>query len=313
MSIKNHKEDNWFKRNIIEISILIIGLILISLTFCAKVYTETETINIEGAAQFGDFVGGFIGTIFTLFSIVLLYSTLKEQRISSSIDKFETKFFELMHIHRLNVEEMNLKSHNGKKIFVMLIREFREAHKVVKDLNSSEETKLTDKDLFKISYYILFFGYGPNSTRILNSKLKHFIDQNLIDKMENNLNNTDFKEFLKNERKLDYTPFEGHQSRLGHYYRHLFQTIIFVNSQKLNINKYEYVKMLRSQLSIHEQALLFINSLTDLGDDWWSSKLIVDYEFVKNIPEQFFDTQNELDYIEEFPKGYFEWENKLQR
>jgi hypothetical protein len=79
---------------------------------------------------------------------------------------------------------------------------------------------------------------------------------------------------VKNKyQSLTYTPFEGHQSRLGHYYRHLFQTIIFVNSQKLNINKYEYVKMLRSQLSIHEQALLFINSFTDLGDDWRSSKL----------------------------------------
>jgi hypothetical protein len=306
MSKNLYKKDNWLKKNIVEITILIIGLIIISLVFYANIYKGTNSLKIKDADHFGDFVGGLIGTIFTLFSIVLLYSTLKEQRLSSSIDKFENKFFELMRIHRQNVDEMNLKSHNGKKIFVMLIRELREAHKIIKDLNDTQEIKLNEKELFKISYYILFYGYGPNSTRILNSKLIHYLKKDFINEIEGTINAKNFKEFIKEEKKLDYIPFEGHQSRLGHYYRHLYQTIVFVDEQQLNINKYEYVKMLRAQLSIHEQALLFINSLSDLGEDWWSSGLMHNYKFVKNIPEQFFDKNNEIDYLKCFPKGYFE-------
>jgi len=83
-------------------------------------------------------------------------------------------------------------------------------------------------------------------------------------------NNNDIKERVRRERNFDYTPFEGHQSRLGHYYRHLYQMTRYVDEQSIDINKYEYVKTIRAQLSTHEQALLLLNSLTPVGQDWWA-------------------------------------------
>src|SRR5690606_19147448 len=185
---ETYKKPNWWKRNTIEILIATGGLILIGLVFLAKVYRETDTLNIEGAAQLGDFVGGFIGTVFTLISILLLYSTLKEQRIASTIEKFETKYFELIKIHRENVNEMGLKDHSGKKIFVILVREFREILKISIKTGKDCNQILEPKDYFIISYHALFFGVGPNSSRMLKSSLSNY-NKGFIEKFESTLNN----------------------------------------------------------------------------------------------------------------------------
>jgi hypothetical protein len=101
-----------------------------------------------------------------------------------------------------------------------------------------------------------------------------------------------------------YTKFYGgHQFRLGHYFRHLFQVVKYINSQK-NISydtKYEYIKILRAQLSTYEQAILFINSLSSMGYVWemmpeinsefkdfkkQDFEFITKYNLIKNLPSQ---------------------------
>jgi len=307
-----YKKPDWWKRNSIEIWITALGLFVIALVFSADVYRETNTLNIEGAAQLGDFVGGFIGTIFTLISVLLLYSTLKDQRTASTIEKFETKYFELIKMHRENVNEMGLKDHLGKKIFVILIREFREILKITIKTAQKCDQNFEQKELFIISYHALFFGVGPNSSRMLKSSLTNY-DKNFVDEFEGALNNKETKNQVKNDRKLGYTPFEGHQSRLGHYYRHLYQTVCYVENQTCDINKYEYVKTIRAQLTTHEQALLFINCLTIIGEVWWDKKLLIKYRFVQNIPYLFFDKENEIDLERYFPSDYFEWQENNKK
>src|SRR5258706_15636693 len=93
-------------------------------------------------------------------------------------------------------------------------------------------------------------------------------DKPFIDDFEKVMNSAETKQNIKEERKFKFTPFEGHQSRLGHYYRHLYQTVCYVDSKDYDIDKYEYVKTIRAQLTTHEQALLFINSLSPHGRVW---------------------------------------------
>ncbi len=304
-----YKKPNWLKRNLIEILTVFGGLIAINLIFFAKAYTETNTINPENAGQLGDFVGGYIGTIFTLVSVVFLYSTLKNQREASTLEKFETKYFELIKMHRDNVVEIEIGNEYGKKIFVMMIREFREILKITKETSTKKNQNFNQKELFIISYYALFFGVGPNSSRMLKKALKGY-DQFFVDEFEKTLNNETTKSKVQTERKFNFTPFEGHQSRLGHYYRHLFQTVSYVNKQKADFDKYEYVKTIRAQLTTHEQALLFINCLTPIGQIWWDENLLLKYRFVKNIPFGFFDKDTEIDLESYFPTDYFEYKER---
>ena len=84
--------------------------------------------------------------------------------------------------------------------------------------------------------------------------------------------------------------------------------IRYVDQQTLNIDKYEYVKTIRAQLSTHEQALLLVNSLTPIGQNWWKEDLIVRYRLVQNVPREFFDSATEVDTNKLFAPGYFEWQ-----
>ena len=89
---------------------------------------------------------------------------------------------------------------------------------------------------------------------------------NLVESIIRVFDDDTLKGIVQKNRDFKYIPFEGHQSRLGHYYRHLYQTVCYVDSQDekyiSNIEKYKYMKILRAQLSTHEEALLFLNSLS---------------------------------------------------
>lgn len=62
----------------------------------------------------------------------------------------------------------------------------------------------------------------------------------------------------------------GYNEKLGVYYRHLYQIAKFV-ALKEGISeqtRYQYMRLLRSQLSDYEQVLLYYNSLTKIGEAW---------------------------------------------
>jgi len=96
-----------------------------------------------------------------------------------------------------------------------------------------------------------------------------------------------------------YKYYGGHQFRLGHYFRHLFQTITYINEQKLLTynDKYSYIRVLRGQLSTHEQIIYFLNSVSILGRITelelrnsphkaidLNQRLITKYKLIRNIP-----------------------------
>jgi len=301
------REPSWPREYWVEILVLALGLVAINLVFIADAFRATNTLNPTSAGQLGDFVGGYVGTFLALASVVLLSATLRSQRKSAQVLNFEGKYFELLRLHRDNVAELEVQGVTGRKLFVVLIREFRAAAGVVRRLAAAKQQKLTPRQLAHITYYCLFFGTGPNSSRMLRQSLPEF-DKELVDAIAEELDRSDIRESARSERKLAYVPFEGHQSRLGHYYRHLYQAIRYVDEQKLPIDKYQYVKTIRAQLSNHEQALLLLNSLTPIGENWWKNGYVLRYRLVQNIPRDFFDRDTELDLSALFPAGYFEWE-----
>lgn len=297
----------WIREHISGI-VLIGGFVIMNLIFIPEAFRASDTVDPERASQLGDFVGGYIGTFFALLSVVLLIINLKDQRKSSEILNFEAKYFELLRLHRDNVAELEVEGITGRKLFVMLIREFRLIHEITKRVASEKELNLTQKELVQITYYCLFFGTGPNSSRILKLSLAKF-DTSFIEDLEGELNKKEGKVWIKSGKNFPYLPFEGHQSRLGHYYRHLYQAVKYVDQQELtDKEKYEFIKTIRAQLSNHEQALLLLNSLSPMGEDWWKNGFMIKYEMVKNIPKEFFDRENELDITNFFEPGYFEWE-----
>ncbi|HTW58486.1 MAG TPA: putative phage abortive infection protein [Terriglobales bacterium] len=302
-----------------ELLIILVGVGCAGAIFVAKALLK---IDLQAAGEIGSFVGGCVGALFALGGVALLLSTLRTQQSalqlqtsSLRLQSFESRYFELIKLHRDNVSELEVghTAHNpgvtGRKVFVWLLREFRCLLGIVREVAEICGQSLSNEQLLQVAYYCLFFGVGANSSRMLKISLSEF-DPKFVDAVEAKVNDDSTKQRIRVERKLPYMPFDGHQSRLGHYYRHLYQMISYVDQQPsdLGIDKYEYVKTMRAQLSTHEQAMLLINSRTPVGKNWWKKGLIENYYLVKNIPPKFF-TESEIDLTKLFKPGYFEWED----
>ena len=113
----------------------------------------------------------------------------------------------------------------------------------------------------------------------------------------------------------------GHQRRLGHYFRNLYQAVKYIDEQQILTyeEKYNYVKLLRAQLSTYEQYVFFFNSISVLGEIWeigrkdsnrnkcLNSHLVTKYNFITNIPAEI---ANKINLREFYPLLVFEGDIK---
>lgn len=306
----------WLNTRWIEAAILVVGAIVMHLPLFAQRYRGSYAIDPQTAGQFGDYIGGYIGTGFTLISVILIYSTLKHQGKFSDRERFESRYFELINLHRQNVAELELiygkHKRSGRSIFVELIRELRAIRTEVERIAILQNKAFGPSELLGISYTILLYGTGPNSVRMLTYELSH-LDGELITVINSMLSAANIKSQYQTQFDIHHYPFDGHQSRLGHYYRHLYQLVCYVDEQPFDFDtRYKYVKTIRAQLSTHEQAMLLVNSMSIVGERWRENgkdtpnDLIEKYRLVKNLPITFFDKGQEIDIEAMFDPDYFE-------
>lgn len=366
---------------------------LISTTIDGYWIWSKNKIDFSVTGQFGDFVGGFLGTIINGAAFYFLYLTLNEQRKSSLKQSFEAKIYELIRLHRENINEISytkydnnkLETSNSRKAFRVIAHEFIECYHEVKHFSKMySETEIIQpaykvelerirkrnncKDsveglaIIDIAFCFFYFGVSKESETILlhkfynrynkefTNRLKVFLQ--LKPKEENETMFEEWKRFKEKSTKEKVEIFEriyphagksnlptnctldkifenlsafkfygGHQHRLGHYFRHLFQSYRFLSSQEFlkPEEKYFYGKILRAQLSTYEQFLIFINSLSSLGikweyiitkkfldniENWEDYKLITRYNLIKNLPgSQYYD----FTYRRYYPKVKFEY------
>lgn len=253
-------------------------------------------------------------------SLIILLTTLCVEIFLTKRERFEDRFFELIKLHRENVSEITLGGITGKKVFITLLREYRESLRIVKELFKENNINIDRKDAINIAYLVFFFGTGPNSSRILRDALSEYYNE-VVNIILNKFDNYKFKnEYIvkntddeKDNNKFRYIPFEGHQSYLGHYYRHLYQSFMYINTRIMRKSKkYEYAKILRAQLSDQELALLIFDIYSGLGKKWRdeNNNLIKKYQIIKNLPKNYIDEKEELNLKEEFSEIKFGYEEK---
>lgn len=378
----------------------ILGCIII-LIFLCKASTDGFSISFKlptdytSTGQFGDFIGGVVGTLFALAGTFLIFLSFSTQIKQNKREAFESAFFQMINLHSQNVNQMNYTKYSGtkwetaehRKVFRVIFKEFVECFREVKKFSNSIviEDYILDKEkerlekiikenstkiniielaLIDISYNIVFYGVGEEGEIVLRDNFKKKYNSKyyykllryikLKPKKENNtrwnswknLFELEYKSFKlvieelhlyrktksiealsKDAKRLIYKVeydkyYGGHQHRLGHYFRHLFQSYKYLNYHNdLSVDeKYFYGKTLRAQLSTYEQALLFINSISSLGMKWEFTpetkllssneklddcKLITKYNLIKNLPGNHFFG---LYYKTYYPKVKYETE-----
>lgn len=276
---------------------LAIVLAILGFVFLASsaVWVFVQPFDPSLFEKYGSFVGGFIGSLFSLAGFLLLFEAIIQQQKMFEKQQFESKFFDLLKIHRENLSELKKripikgnKYEEGRRVFVMMRKEFGEIIGIVREQQQKLNVSLSEIQTVNLSYLIFFYGVsetlfnkGQNQTSMLREKLENSTyDKVLLDSVIQAC-----CQCMDEENQ--YIRFNGNQVRLGHYYRHLFQVVKFVDQSTIikPAEKYFYLKTLRAQLSAHEQLILFYSVVSDIGKPWITPvNYIARYRLIKNVP-----------------------------
>ncbi len=248
--------------------------------------------------------------------------------------RFENKYFELVRFHRANMEEMNIGDKVfARKCFIRMYYEF----KFCFDTSFEYCNQLPDSiakdliDLTAFSYKIFFFGIGELSESQYNFnesekalfKLVKVVLKKIQSQYEEKITTKDrsypydLAELIGNKPmnfEGYYYPFDGHVSRLAHYYRHLFHTVKFVVKQDEKLilydEKLDYLQTIRAQLSNHEQVMLYYNAISGLGEAWFKNEYFTKYKMIHNLSFALTNFGLKPHEHPEIQKGIKFWEEK---
>ncbi|MBS1619863.1 MAG: hypothetical protein JST76_15190, partial [Bacteroidetes bacterium] len=260
---------------------------------------------------------------------------LNAQSLQIKKDEIQKRFALLLELYKSNIQELEVKDFQnnviqGKKAVDAILSSFTIIFSSVKDFRKRGEKYSEDEKIADLSYAyeILYFGYhkqnifryltesewGEYSTNFSALPL-HFIaeiqssnDENklfalyLYERFQNNAIDSANKSFDW-LRSSHIHSFKGYHNDLGHYFRHAFNMVTYINEQKIltEEEQYDYVKLWRTQLTNNEQKLLFLNSFFKYGRDWEFAYrdymesvdplksdhdycLVTKYSLIKNLP-----------------------------
>jgi len=272
--------------------------------------------------------------IFTYLAFYVQYDANKKIQEQFRTQQFESQFYKMLDLHKSNIEEMKisffdhlteedfikdsegklftsnelrstefLRSVEGRKLFPGMLLELETIISVVID-EAQKKLSLDIKrhnniyeHLLHYSYRLFFFGLGSEQVSI-RSKLN--VESEVTEKLLGIQ-----KKFYERHKlgvynrqspnQFKFYPFEGHESRLSHYYRNIFAIVKLVvqnYDDDYGTNNYligrNYLKILRAQLSNAEQHLLYYNYRIGFGKEWdklgnRGNKYLTKYRMIHNL------------------------------
>lgn len=331
---------------------LVLGIIIGVFIYHFFKVKPIQGLDLSDLAHYITLISG----IFTCISVLLLYLTLRSHTIEQLKNEFERRYYELIRFHCQNVAEMYLRDSGntskticqGKEVFQKIHLQIEQAiwdiapfFRDVEPENYYKNESVLEEDMinkhiatnniplnrlnqYNIGYLIVFFGLNKQGENILKDILgKKYKPDFFIPILEFCANrqtvySKTILSFLTGKKKQYYS---GHQIRLGHYFRHLFQTVVFVNETPLFTyeEKYDYIRILRTHLSPYEQSVFFFNSLSSLGRGWeigqsiegncLDYQLITKYDLIRNIPYSFSQVNVRTKLF--YPLVEYEWGDKV--
>lgn len=258
----------------------ILGFIILIAAFIffnnKEVYNSNLKIDDEKFGNFGSFISGAVGVVWSLVSVLLFYLTLrlqrkelvfqreeleltrkelqgqKEQMIQQNStlihQRFETTFFQLLNIHSEIVNAMDLRKSGDTTQVVAIGRDCFGTFLYRLKVTIGQETKKSGRKYFE-----------STEDEILNGYIRFF---------------------------------EANQNDLGHYFRHLYHIIKFVDQSEIE-DKKRYTNFVRAQLSSDELVVLFYNCLSEYGSEKFKP-LIEKYSLLKNMNKSMVLSQEHL-------------------
>lgn len=213
---------------------------------------------------YGDFVGGVLGTIFTVISVLLVIKTFKyQQEVTKSnerqlvVQRFNDLFFELLHLYQNEVSELCGQLNYPED-----------------DSKSEAEIHYNNKDFFDVEKVI----------------------------MQNNFRNKgDFEENQRTSVKYYMIFYIENRTKIAAYFRTLYRIYDLIDNADIEEkSKKNYLKIVRSQLTESELFFIRYNAMSYYGRKF--IKYINKYHVLKHLPAfellEFKDWWKDLNKIE---------------
>ncbi len=323
--MENNSQSTSIKETL-KIFVTISGILLI----IVSPWLFVQLREFKDTGEIGDTIGGITSPLVGLLGAILVYFALKEQIKANEmtrdqfskqdrdnkINRFESRFYQLLALHKETVDEISLAGYNGKKVekrkaFESMYREFRYSFFLTKETydklrrENSLSRDYSDIELTKLAYIFFYAGVSSNYDHVTNAMTNNDeFEEALFDKVKeeitrvNRTHKANRNNHFSTEIALSglgsattaksYRPYSGHMPVLGHYYRHLYQTVSYVVKQDEKLipheDKLEYLRTLRAQLTDHEQVLLYYNAIAEFGEEWIIHNYFTEYRMIRNIP-----------------------------
>lgn len=287
---------------IMKVVIFIIG-ITFAIAFCFIVFNKAYFrwdpnlgIDTELASKFGDFVGGFIGTLFAFLSILVVAYSILKQTCENRKNNVKSMFFQMIDYHYKNLEQIEVRKpertdviEKGKRGFVSFKIQINRLLQVLYIVNNTHQLQLNAHDIACIAYMVFYYGLSETWRGFFEEKIQCYDCRETI-----------INELLKySTRNPKSRLCQSNHTVLSAYFRNMYNALKLIDSERTfnTKEKEELVKIYRAQLSNPELYVLFFNVISPFGKKWRDKKFIQTYKLLKNVPQGYLDGYD--------PKKYF--------
>ncbi|MCF8276626.1 MAG: putative phage abortive infection protein [Flavobacteriales bacterium] len=256
-------------KNVTVLLIVGVSLITICVSFFVIPYYVSQTSSYwyydNSTGVIGDTIGGivgpvvgFIGVVLTFLAFYVQYDANKVQRTALYMEQFESKFFELLRLHRENLKTLEANGQHGIKFFEKLSNDLNISLDKAKTKSSG---KFTDDELIIIVFYVFYYGSETSTRSAIRNKLFK-ADTHPNDPVLRSI----YAELTSQLDKDGNFKFQGQFSvLLDNYFNMLFLLLKFchrhvnqTDATDIQLpNKDFYVDTIVAQFSVFEATILF--------------------------------------------------------
>lgn len=256
---------------------LVLGVLLLIFTLVQMKFAIF--FNVEHDTNFGNlgqYIEGFVGSLWNMASIMLFYAALKYQKdeLSQQGDHLAQQLNEFHEqTEQQKRQNVTLEEQKVETTFFQMLRFHNEIIPAIEmEVNKYGLPSKDDPEQnIKIAGRKCFVEYFKNYKIYFNSYLEDYMSEEITEEVTYELINRSYDSF-----------FEEYQSDLGHYFRNLLNLIRFVDTHDVP-NKKFYIDLVRSQLSNYELLLLFFHCLSHNGNEF--KPLIEKYAILASLPD----------------------------
>ncbi|WP_420388015.1 hypothetical protein [Roseivirga sp.] len=155
-------------------SLYIIGALFI-ITYIITLSINLSQESATKAGSIGDALGGLanpfigiLGVIATFLAFWVQFEANERQRNDIKQERFESKFYELLRLHKENVNEIEIPAAGlkGRPCFEFFLKEFYGLHSIVEIVNIREgNNDLSEKeDTIERAFDLFFYGITNQAT-----------------------------------------------------------------------------------------------------------------------------------------------------